>query len=233
MSKKKALCVLILLVVTMLACTCNLTPRPGPAPTLPPSQGGQGGSRGKADEESLPFRDDFSDEGSGWEVGEYVGGSVGYKDGQYAVTSVSNASTMWGVANRSFDDVVIEVDTTQISAGPESNNDYGIVCREQGDGDGYYLLISGDGYHSILKAVDGEFTELAEWTRSDAIYTGDRINHIEATCDGHRLALSVNGQTVVTAVDDTFSAGDVALTATTYENTLTEIHFDNLVVREP
>jgi len=55
------------------------------------------------------------------------------------------------VANRSFDNLVVEVDATQVSAGPENDNDYGVICREQGDGNGYYLLVSGDGYYAILK----------------------------------------------------------------------------------
>jgi len=79
---------------------------------------------------NILFRDDFSDSGSGWEVGDYEGGSVGYKDGVYFVTSLGNGSTMWGTANRSFDDLIIEVDATQVSAGPDNNNDYGVVCRE-------------------------------------------------------------------------------------------------------
>ncbi|MBE9508164.1 MAG: protein kinase, partial [Chloroflexi bacterium] len=80
------------------------------------------------------FQDDFSDQDSGWEVGDYDTGSVGYKSSAYFVTSAGDDNTMWGVANRSFDDLFIEVDTTQISSPANNNNDYGVVCREQGDG---------------------------------------------------------------------------------------------------
>jgi hypothetical protein len=141
---------------------------------------------------------------------------------------------MWGVAGRSFDDLVLEVDATQVSAPSSNDNDYGVVCREQGDGNGYYILISGDGYYAILVKVEGtEFEALVNWTESSVIRQGNATNHIRAVCDGSTLELSVNGQRLATAEDSTFSTGDIALTATTYEDQSTEVHFDSLVVRKP
>lgn len=179
------------------------------------------------------FQDDFSSPASGWEVGEYNSGSVGYRDGAYFVISLGNNDTMWGVANRSFDDLIIEVEATQISAPANQNNDYGVVCREQGNGDGYYLLISGDGYCAIIKNEGGDFVRLVDWTESSAVRQGSTTNHIRAVCDGPTLALFVNGQRAATVEDSTFTGGDIALTATSYEDALTEIRFDNLRVRAP
>ena len=183
--------------------------------------------------DNVIFQDDFSDTNSGWEVGDYDDGSVGYKDGAYFVTSNSNGGTMWGVANHSFDNLALEVDATQVSAGPESNNDYGAVCREQGDGDGYYMLISGDGYCAIIKAEGKEFQTLVEWAESNAVRKGNATNRIRVVCNGSTLEMFVNGQRVATAEDSTYATGDIALTATTYEGQATEIHFDNLVVQKP
>jgi len=208
-----------MLAVVALACTCNFLPGAEETPPPPPPD--------------VLFQDDFGDTGSGWEVGDYEGGSVGYEEGMYFVTSVADSSTMWGVANRSFDNLIIEVDATQVSAGPDSNNDYGVVCREQGDGNGYYLLISGDGYYAILKAEGGEYTALVDWTESSTIRQGNATNHIRAICDGSTLTLFVNGQRMATAEDSAYTTGDIALTATTYEAEPTTVHFDNLVVRKP
>ena len=222
MSKRtrKVLGVFIPLAVLALACTCNLpfgpeeeTPPPSPPDVL--------------------FQDDFSDPDSGWEVGDYDTGDVGYRDGVYFVTSIGDSDTMWGVANASFSDVIIEVDAIQVSAGPEDNNDYGIVCREQGDGSGYYLLISGDGGYAILKAQGGDFEPLVDWAASDDVRQGNATNHIRVVCDGSTLVLFVNGQRLATTEDSTFASGDIALTATSYEDELTEINFDDLVVRKP
>ena len=219
---KKMLAVLILLAVAALACTCNLPFGPKQQTPLPPPS-----------QTNAIFQDDFSNPGSGWEAENYDAGSVGYKDGVYSVTSGNTNSTMWGVANRSFDNLVIEVDATQVSAGPENDNDYGVICREQGDGNGYYLLVSGDGYYAILKGEGGEFGKLVDWTQSDAVRQGNATNHIKAVCNGSTLELFVNGQRLATAEDSAFTQGDIALTTTTYEDVPSEVHFDNLVVSKP
>jgi hypothetical protein len=179
------------------------------------------------------FQDDFSSADSGWEVGDYDTGRVGYQGGVYFVTASQNGSTMWGVSNRSFDNLVIEVDATQAAAGPDSNNDYGVVCREQGNGDGYYLLISGDGFYAIAKAVDGSFEWLVDWAETNAVRKGNATNRIKAVCNGTTLTLTVNDEQVATTEDATFASGDIALTATSYEDAATEIHFDNLTVFAP
>jgi tRNA A-37 threonylcarbamoyl transferase component Bud32 len=180
------------------------------------------------------FQDDFSDRASGWEVGRYEMGSVGYKDGTYFVISLGDGNTMWGVANASFDDVIIEVEAAPVSAPANDNNDYGVVCRNQSDSlDGYFLLISGDGSYAILKAEGGDFEPLIDWTSSAAINEGIATNYIRATCEGNYLALSVNGELLAEARDNTFSRGDIALTATSYEDEPTRVHFDNLTVYAP
>ena len=46
-------------------------------------------------------------------------------------------------------------------------------------------------------------------------------------------ALFVNGQHLATAEDDTYSGGDIALAAVSYEEAATKIAFDNLVVYGP
>ncbi len=182
---------------------------------------------------SALFQDDFSAKSSGWEIGDYDTGSVGYEDGAYVVVSREKKQMMWGLANRSFDDLVLETDATQISAGPEDNNAYGVMCRVQPDNEGYLLRISGDGYYSIQVNIDGEFETLVDWAKSDAINQGNATNHIRAVCVGNHLALSVNGTLLAETDDDTFSGGDIALTATTFEDEPTEIHYDNLAVYAP
>jgi hypothetical protein len=179
------------------------------------------------------FEDDFSDPASGWEVGQYDTGSVGYADGYYYVISSVEKKVMWGVANRSFGDVVVEVDATQFSAPTNNNNSYGVQCGVQSNDDAYHLLISGDGFYSIQKLSGGSFTRLVEWTRSDAINQGNATNQIRAVCDGSRLALYCNGELLAETTDPAYTGGDLALVALTLEPEATEIHFDNLKVYEP
>ncbi|MCJ7621248.1 MAG: hypothetical protein MUP64_13645, partial [Anaerolineae bacterium] len=161
---------------------------------------------------------------------DYPGGSVKYEDGAYLVTA-SSLGRMWGVANRSFGDGTIEVDATQVIGPANDNNGYGIICRVQSNGDGYYFRVSGDGLYGIHKLIDGEFEPLVDWTKSDVINQGNASNRISAVCNGSALELAVNGELLAQVSDSTFTEGDVGLVAGSFEeNEATEIRFDNLVV---
>jgi hypothetical protein len=182
---------------------------------------------------TILFEDDFSDPGSGWEVGDYDSGSVGYSDGAYAV-SAEGYNTMWGLAYQSFSDLVVDVDAEQVSGPSNDNTGYGVMCRVQPNGmDGYLLRISGDGLCSIFKVVDGGPEAIVDWAASDAIRQGNASNHLSVVCDGADLALFVNGEIVAETSDTTFSEGDIALAATSYEAEATEVLFDNVVVTLP
>lgn len=214
-----------LLVLAALACSL-------PGLRTPPPVGGPEGGGVKAE---VLFQDDFSNPKSGWEAAEYDAGKVGYGNGYYYVVSYGNGDTMWGVANRSFSDVVIEVDATQVSAPSNNNTDYGVICRtaDPESGVGYYLLISGDGYYAIAKGTDEGYKWLVDFTESSAIRQGNATNHIRAVCNGSNLSLTVNGVLLAEVEDSEFTSGDIALTATSYESDPAEVHFDNLVVTAP
>jgi len=180
------------------------------------------------------FSDSFADENSGWEIGDYSGGRVGYWNGEYYVTSLGDGQTMWGLANRGFDDVAIKVRSQQVSAPSNDNNDYGVICRANADGTGYFFLISGDGFFAILRGdANDQFEQLIDWTSSNAINQGNSSNEIQVTCDGENLSLQVNGELLASVKDSRYSAEDIALTATSYESTSTEIHFDDIEVARP
>jgi len=179
------------------------------------------------------YEDDFSDPDSGWADTELDGGRVGYLDGFYYVSSLTEGTLIWVSAGASLSDVAINVEATQAYAGPDSDNAYGVMCRVQSNDDGYLLRISGDGYYSIHKRLGEEYVALVDWTTSDVIRQGNSRNDIQAVCDGPRLVLIVNGQLLGEANDSTFAEGDIGLVVTTYEEAATEVNFDNLVVTRP
>lgn len=177
------------------------------------------------------FTDDFTDPNSGWEVGSYDTGSIGYGDGYYFVSSTVKNKSMWGAyLNEVYSDTMVLVNSTQYDSPANNNNDYGIMCRVQDNGDGYSLLISGDGFYSIQVSNSGSFTSLVEWTKSDLINQGAASNFFEADCIGSTLSLYVNGSLLTTIEDSSFSSGKIGLTATTYEDAAVEIHFSNLTI---
>jgi hypothetical protein len=179
------------------------------------------------------YSDDFSDPESGWRSSERDAGSAGYGSGYYYITSGEASQPVWARALQDLVDVVVRVDATQVLAPVNNNNSYGIGCRIQSNGDGYYLLISGEGRFGIFKAVYGDYEPLVDWTQSDVINGGDATNHIQAMCGGTTLSLFVNGQQLASVRDDVFSGGDIALQAATFEAESTEVHFNNLLAEEP
>ena len=58
--------------------------------------------------------DDFEDPGSGWEIGSYDSGSVGYENGSYFVEASIEDNLMWGTAGMVFENTDITVETRQI-----------------------------------------------------------------------------------------------------------------------
>lgn len=179
------------------------------------------------------FEDDFEDPDSGWEAEEFPAGRVEYKGGAYAVVSNGEGSTIWGAANQSLSDVIVDVEATQVLAPPNDKNDYGVICRLRGNQRGYFLLVSGDGLFSILKADRDGYLPLVEWTPSGSIRQGNATNQIRADCTGNQIALYANGNLLASVQDSDYAEGDVALTATSYEDSPTEIHFDNLRLIQP
>jgi hypothetical protein len=179
------------------------------------------------------LEDDFSDSDSGWEIGDYDTGIVGYGDGYYMVSSLENGQFMWGLSYRNFTDIILDVEATQSLAPNNDNNGYGVMCRVQPNDDGYALFISGDGYSSIFMIENNEFVTLVDWEFTDAVVLGSNTNSLRAVCDGDNLQLFVNGTLTVSTTDDTFADGDIALAAITFEDEITEIHFTNLSVTSP
>jgi hypothetical protein len=213
---------LLSLALGQLACSFNI------GDLLGSNGGGTSGS-------GALLEDDFSDEDSGWEVFTYDDGSyVGYENGSYAVATTGGAgSWSYGLAMRNFDDIVLDVDATQVSGPTDDNNGYGVMCRAQENGDGYLFAISGDGYYSIWAISNGEFLDLVDWAESGSIAQGDSKNHLRVVCDGSHLALYVNNQLIGEAQDSSFASGDIGFAAASYTDEGTLIYFDNLVVTAP
>jgi hypothetical protein len=177
------------------------------------------------------FEDDFSSADSGWDRVEDEDATTDYADGRYVISVRKTSWLTWANPGEFFEDVVIDVDARQIE-GPDDNN-YGVICRYQDVNNFYRILISGDGYYTILKYLDGENTTLIQWTATGAINQGNASNHMTVTCEGDRLALVINGQFVAETFDDTFADGDIGLTAGAYDEPGVSVAFDNVVVTQP
>lgn len=156
------------------------------------------------------------------------------EDGVYRV-QVSRPLYAWAMGSQFHSDVVIDVEVTQRST--YANNAYGVICRADGGngGDGYYFLISGEGYFTIRRGVEGgggAVRALVGWTRSSAVQAGG-FNRLRAVCVGDYLALYINGQFVGETRDTLLQRGFVALAGAVAGDTGTlRAEFDNLTIYE-
>jgi len=87
--------------------------------------------------------------------------------------------------------------------------------------------------YAIYKWEGEATTQLTQGKAPDIIETGVARNTIRIVCDGSYLALFVNDVKITEVFDETFTYGDIALVVTSYDETPTEVHFDNLEVYEP
>ena len=175
--------------------------------------------------------DDFEDSASGWETYEDETGHAGYSNGGYLVESTQSGKTMWGTAGVEFSDIRIDVETETLSAPENGNNAFGIDCRIQSNGDGYSFHISSDGWFTILKFENKQSITLYDWTQTDAVQQGLTKNQLAAICQGNRLSFEVNGILLAEISDSSFSSGDIALSASTFEADPTSVRFDDIVVQ--
>jgi hypothetical protein len=219
--KKQVLVAILVLVIASQACNFGTTPAP---------VAGQ--------PSDVLFQDDFSNKSSGWDSVSDEDGVTDYVDGAYRIFVNKTQFDFWANPGQSLPaDVRVEVDVTK-TAGPDIN-DIGIICRYNQSNDVstfYYLYITSEGFANISKIENDEPSTLSEeiTTPNPAIKTGNASNRLRADCVGSTLTLYVNDQQVLTTTDSSIAAGgDVGLIAGTFDESGTDILFDNFIVTKP
>jgi hypothetical protein len=182
---------------------------------------------------ALLFQDGFSDPSSGWDRVQSPEGMTDYENDKYRIVVNASNADYWSNPGLYFEDVQIEVDAL-MNAGPD-DNDFGVLCRYQDTENFYFLIISSDGYYGIGIVINGHqrLLEPPQMYQSEAIYPGGTVNHIQAICQGSRLALTVNGEFIAETYDSTFSSGDVGLIVGSFEQPGVDVLFDNFSVKNP
>jgi hypothetical protein len=148
----------------------------------------------------------------------------------YELSSASD-TYVWSFAEGVYEDVVLETAVRQLS--PERNNAYGLVCRASSgeNRNGYYFLISGDGFVSIRRVERNLSSPIVDWTPHNAVRQGERANQLRAICAGDYLALYVNNQLVAEGTDGRFTQGVAGFAASGSENSSVQVSFDNFTIR--
>lgn len=125
----------------------------------------------------------------------------------YRITSTSPYA--WTLYDVTHSDVVIEATLEVLSA--DTDNGYGVACRANPrtvDNEGYYFMVSSDGFYGIFRRRGKEFLGLRDWRMSEHVRQGKATNTLRVVClrvDETRdyLALWVNGHFEVALYNDT------------------------------
>jgi hypothetical protein len=154
------------------------------------------------------------------------GAQLGVENGIYRIFS-ANPGYVWGLNSQEYADTVTEVQVTPLTSFQDIG--LGVMCRADAsnNGDGYYFMISANGYYSIRIGRGSDVAPLVDWSLSPAVKRGVDNNTIRAVCLGNQLAMYVNDQLVANIVDNTYSSGFTGLTAAASDNGV-DVSFDNL-----
>lgn len=176
---------------------------------------------------SVLLEDDFSSEAaSNLDVAEDDTSRSAYEDGVYVLEVKVPATVVWSLVGGPYEDVSLEV-LAEVPAGSDVTA-AGVVFHYQ-DNDNFYLFsVSNDGYYTLELLQNGSWTTLIDPTQSDLIDGTSNLLRVETRAD--QIALYVNGSLLEETVDGTFSAGELGLAVSTFENSTGRIHFDNLLV---
>jgi len=196
---------------------------------------------GKISQDLLPgnesgqvlFEDDFTDPSSGWEVINNAYELKGYSSGGYMISVNQTDSRAVSTTNLNYSNVVISVETQKITGARDTQ--FGLVCRFQDKFNFYAFTVSADGYAGIVRVVDGiaELLGSDQFLRVEGIKMDDGINALLATCENDTLELVVNGETVISANDDTIHNGDAGLFVETFETADAAVVFNDFVIIKP
>ena len=200
----------------MLGPTLTPTQTPSPTPTMIPTL---------TPFPTIIFQDNFSDASSGWSSGKGNFGWASYDGGSYLVNGTMQGALFWGLLeNRTFRDVVIDVDVTWVDT-PTETSAFGVGCRSE-----YDFVISADDTALIFYDTTGNFEAIAEQdiSRVGVLLNRTGVNRVRVICNKDRLALYLNDGFVVHVTDKRAFTGQIFLGASD-----AKVRFDNLQIFSP
>ena len=112
-------------------------------------------------------------------------------------------------------------------------NGFGVVCRADEQGNGYYFLLSSDGQFTISVGTSArdELFEIIPWQNHSIIKQNTQPNEIRAVCAGNYLAMFINDVFVAEAFDDELTAGELGVVIGAVTRPAAA-RFDNILLRD-
>jgi hypothetical protein len=168
-----------------------------------------------------------------WDVFSLNGDQAIFRiqDGVLQGAVIANRGYIWSLSHTRHNDVAIRATVRQIKGA--HGNGFGVMCRANEQGDGYYFVVSSAGQFAILKALPGiaDPVRLVDWRSSPAVLQNDEPNELQAVCVGDYLVFSANGHFLAEVHDSEFSSGELGVVLGAIDETLF-VDFDNIVVND-
>lgn len=175
----------------------------------------------------------FEDSADGWDTFVMPDNQALFRvnDGALEAAVVANRGYIWSLNDIAYRNASVQGMVQQTEGQPGSG--FGLLCRADARGNGYYFLISSAGYFSILKATaeQNNPVPLVDWQASDAIRQSNESNELLAVCVNDYLTFSVNGRFLAEVRDDTHDAGKFGVTLGAVGDSAW-VRFDDIIVRE-
>jgi len=182
------------------------------------------------------YEDDFSSEQ--WGTATDTDSSIKYNNNALQmIVFTSNWFVRSWPALKEYENIHLEV--TIINNGTYSTTAFGLICNMQSStSDYYYFAITPAGQYVIAKTSEGEtdlfLTNNKKWVVSDLIPLDASSYRLGADCGNNRLTLYVNGQTIDSVTDSSYTKGSVALFtwSSIDKGITTDVSFDDFLITE-
>lgn len=188
-------------------------PEPPPyEPLLPPFPSPSPGE--DTSEEAIPCpdckeppiaEDTFDNVDSGWPQSESMGYDLGREE--YYIASSDAFEDTWAVSSRGPQRSSFCFTARARPTDDETYGIYGLVFGYRDDENFYLFTVSTDGYYSLHKREDGEFSTVLPHQREEAIEEGDGMNVLSVVSYQGHIWLYINRQPIDSVSNESPSRG--------------------------
>lgn len=154
-------------------------------------------------------------------------------EGELEAAVIADRGYIWYLTGEPYTDTVVSVKVRQ-TEGQVEGQGFGLICRADDMGNGYYFVIAASGHAAVLKATpdNPDPVPLQRWGAFEAVREGrEAVNELTAICAGDHLRFIVNGQIIADLRDPAYTQGQVGVVLGATAETLW-LRFDDLDVRE-
>ncbi len=174
--------------------------------------------------ETVVYQDSFTDTPDGWLNDK----NCSFKSDGYHIIGGNACLSPSNVAPTNAD---IRVTVKAVTTG--QNTGYGIVLRRATPGNFYTFEITPDGQWGLVKYVNGNGSNVSDFTSSSAINTGaGASNDLRVVVVGSTFTCYANGTQLGTVTDSTFATGRTGV-VNDDTDAKSEVIFTNFVVAQP